>query len=532
MIQSQGWDIFKEIAQRQEAERSLYEFLKQAWVQIEGIPFVGGWCVEAVCEHLEALYRGEIRNLLINIPPRSSKSTVASAVFPAWVWLHAPETQFMAFSHSFDLAIEAALKHRYIITSEWFQLRWGHQFSLMEDQNTKTKFANSKTGYRISTSILSKATGRGCNIQIIDDANNAFESDVDRDAVNNRFDAVLSTRLNDRKKDKRLVIQQRTDANDLTGHILSSENAANWTHLMLPMEFESKRCSKTVCLPSTKGKVWVDPRTKDGELLWPERFGPKEVKEIKAELNSPYLVAGQLQQRPAPAEGALFKKAWFQWWCKPNPPKVLQVIQSWDTAFKKENTKAKKQTTSYSACTTWGLFEDENKVTHLILLNLWRDRVEFPELRLMAKRFYEDYRDNGSVNINPDGKHIPDMVLIESKATGDPLIQELRRAGIMATKFDPTPLGDKIRRAQLISHIIESGRVWVPARPPNYAQLTTFANVLVEGAAVFPNDSDSMDIIDTMSQVIHKVLRSGYVQHPTDVKHVSKRGPGVHYGPS
>jgi predicted phage terminase large subunit-like protein len=135
----------------------------------------------------------------------------------------------------------------------------------------------------------------------------------------------------------------------------------------------------------------------------------------------------------------------------------------------------------------------------------------------MAQIMYNDYRNNGEMEITPDGKHVPDMVLIESKASGDPLIQDLRRAGICATKFNPSQLGDKIKRVQLISHIIEAGRVWVPAKPPKFTQLRDYANTLVELSAIFPN-SDSRDVVDTMTQVIHRVLRSGFISHPTDTK--------------
>ncbi len=515
VIEARG--IYEELDSIERAEESFYEFVKQAWPQIEvGTPFIGGWYLEALCEHLEALYRGDIKNLLVNVPPRTTKTITCSSMFPAWVWIHNPSTQFMNLSHTFDLAVEASLKHRYIITSEWYQLRWGERYQLMDDQNTKTKFSNNKSGYRISSAINSKVTGRGANILTIDDANNALESDGDRAMVNKRWNAVLSTRLNDLKNDKRLNIQQRTNENDLTGHILGSEDNKNWVKLILPMEFESKRRAVTIVLPSTKGKKWRDPRKKDGELLCPDRFGPKEVKQLKDNLGSEYLVAGQLQQRPAPEEGGIMKKGWFKLWNKEKPPRLLSIIQSWDTAL------SEKEQASYSACTTWGLFNDDNHITNLILLNLWRGRVEYPELRRLATLMYHDFRNDGELDITPDGKHVPDMVLIEAKASGSPLIQDLRRAGIAATKFDPTPLGDKIQRVKLVTHIIEAGRIWVPAKPPSFTQMRKYSETLVELCAVFPN-SDARDVVDTMTQVIHRVLMSGDVRHPSDPKHVSKR---------
>jgi hypothetical protein len=525
-------DIYKELLLRQQASDSLYEFIKQAWPEIEkGTPFVGGWYIQALCEHLEALYRGDIKNLLVNVPPRTTKTTTCSAMFPAWVWIDNPSTQFLCLSHSFDLAMEASLKHRDIIASEWYTLRWGDRFHLKSDQNEKTKFANDKSGYRSSTSMLSRTTGKGANMLIVDDPNNALESESDRESINKRWDAVLSTRLNDMSRDKRLVIQQRTDSNDLTGHILNSEEADEWTKFVIPMEFEEKRRCKTIILPSTNGKKWKDPRTVEKESLCPIRFNEKSIERLKKRLGSNYLVAGQLQQRPAPEEGGMFRKSWFQWWKKEKPPNVFQIIQSWDTAFKREDKRKANQKISYSACTTWGLFDDEFGITNLILLNLWRDRVEFPELRSIAQKLCEDYRNNGSVNIIPDGKHVPDMILIECKATGDPLMQELRRAGIQATSYDPTLDGDKIRRASLITHIVQSGRVWLPARPPNFDHLTSFAHLFMESCANFPNDDESKDIVDTFSQVVRKVTRGGLVRHPTDLKaKPQSHAPLVLYG--
>lgn len=523
-------DIYKELEARLDAEKSLYSFITQAWPQIEvGTQFIGGWYIQALCEHLEALYRGEIKDLLINVPPRSTKTTTCSAMFPAWVWISNPSTQFLCLSHSYDLAIEASLKHRYIVTSEWYGLRWGDRFKLMADQNEKTKFANDKSGYRSSTSMLSGSTGKGANILIVDDPNNALESENDRDQVNKRWDAVLSTRLNDISRDRRLVIQQRTDANDLTGHILNGEDEKEWVKFIIPMEFEEKRRCKTIILPNSV-KKWKDPRTKELESICPTRFTPKAISQLKARLGSKYLIAGQLQQRPAPEEGGMFRKSWFQWWKKETPPKVLQVIQSYDTAFKRESKRKSNQNISYSVCTTWGLFEDDFGITNLILLNMWRDRVEFPELRTMAQKMYDDYRYNGSVDVIPNGKFVPDMVLIEAKATGDPLNQELRRAGIQTNMFDPTPYGDKIRRASLITHIVEAGRIWVPARAPNFEHLTSFANTFVECCAVFPNDDESKDVVDTFSQVLHKILKGGVVKHPSDKVYPDRKKPIIHYG--
>jgi len=508
--------IFEEIVARELAEQSLYEFLKQAWPIVEPrAQFVGGWYVEALCEHLEHVYKGPIKDLIINVPPRSLKTISASCMFPSWVWVHEPEARFLCLSNDEALAMESSLKHRDIVTSEWYRQRWGHIFKLREDQNTKTKFENDRQGYRISQTIMSRTTGKGASIMIIDDPNNTLEGESDRESVNQRYNSVLSTRLNDLKTDKRILIQQRSNERDLTGHILETEDG--WVKFIIPMEFETARKCKTIILPSTNGKVWQDPRKKEGELLCPERIGPPELARLKKSLGSIYNIAGQLQQRPAPSEGGIFKAKWFQWWKESTPPKVQLVIQSYDTAYKKESSSRKaNKSVAYSTCTTWGVFEDKFNISHLILLNLWRDRVDFPDLRKLAQKMYEDYRNNGNVVIVPNGKYVPDMVLIESKATGDPLAQELRLAGIPCTMFDPSPYGDKVRRAQLITHIVEAGRIWLPARPPNYTNLMSFAQTFLDCVTTFPNDDESKDVVDSWTQAVHKVIKSGLVKHPTD----------------
>jgi predicted phage terminase large subunit-like protein len=525
-------DIYKEVESRRLAESSLYEFIKQAWSQIEkGPSFVGGWHIQALCEHLEALYRGEIKNLLVNIPPRSTKTITCSSMFPSWVWIKNPSIQFLCLSHSQPLSTKAAVTHRDIITSEWYKLRWGHIYELKADQNQKTQFSNNKSGYRISRAMRSGVTGDGANIIIVDDPNNAAASDMVREETNERWDSVVSTRLNDTNNDKRLLVQQRTNENDLTGHILKSEEADEWTKLIIPMEFEAKRRCKTIILPSSNGKQWKDPRTTEKESICPIRFNAKAVASLKKRLGSPYLVAGQLQQRPAPEEGGLFKKRWFRWWNNEKPPKVFQVIESWDTAFKKEDKRKPNQKISYSVCTVWGLFNDEFGIVNVILLNIWRDRVEFPELREVAKKLAKDYRYNESREVDEKARYVPDMILIEAKATGDPLNQELRRAGIQATMFDPGPYGDKVRRASLITHIVEAGRVWVPARGPNFEKLTSFANLFVDACANFPNDDSSKDIVDTLSQMLHKMIKGGIVKHPNDPKDkVKDSKPRTMYG--
>ncbi len=499
------------------AEISLYEFLKQAWPWIEGnTPFVEGWHLKVICEHLEAVADRRIKNLLINMPPRCSKSTLVSIAFPAWQWLHNPSERFLFASYSFSLASRDSQKCRALIQSPWFQKNWGHRFKLSKDQNTKKRFDNTAMGYRIATSSGSGITGEGGSMLITDDPNNAAdgESDVHRANRLEWWNIVWSTRLNDRNNDCRIVVQQRVHEGDISGNILNHDESKEWTCLILPMEFELARRSKTIILPSTNGKIWQDPRTKEGELLWPEKFDAAAIKSLKNDLGSEYRVAGQLQQRPSPAAGGILKKNWFCWWKFDHLPKIEFVLQSWDTALNGNEMSA------FSACTTWGVFYDQYNIENIILLSVWRGRVEYPDLRERAKRLFYDYRDTGT--LMPTGNPRPvDMCLVEAKATGDPLINDLNRSGIIAIPF--MPKGDKIARVRFITPLIEGGRVWLMAKGPSYDRLVPFADEFLESAAKFPN-ADSRDLVDTMTQALTKLRDAQFILNPRDDRPIPPYG--------
>jgi phage terminase large subunit-like protein len=502
-----------------EAENSLYSFVKQAWSEIENeFEFVPAWFIEAVCEHLEALHRGDIKDLIIAIPPRATKSTICSVMFPAWAWVKTPSERFLCLSHSDDLSIEHSIRHRDIVSSDWYNLRWGDRYSLKNDQNEKRKFSNTKGGYRISKGILGRATGRGATTLIADDINNSTESERDRAKKNFIWSASISTRMNNPSKDKRLILAQRTSPSDLINHLLNGKDAKNWTYMMLPMEYDPDRACETIKLPSTTPKKWKDPRTKKGETLCPIRFNKEALDRIKAGLGSEYIIQTQLQQNPSIPDGGLFKKSWFRLWKEEKPPKVIKVICSLDTAFKGKSMENQKLKRSFSVCTTWGLFNDKFGIVNVILLNMWRDQVEYPDLRKIVKKISENYLYNGSMNISADSKHVPDMILIESKASGEPLRQDLRRVGVATTGFNPDPYGDKIRRASLVTHIPEAGRVWIPARGPHFKEPVGFAKVFLEACGNFPNEDSSKDIIDTFSQFLLKEIRAGGIKHPDDPK--------------
>jgi predicted phage terminase large subunit-like protein len=505
-------NVIEDIRRAKIAEKSYYEFSKQAWKTVEwSTPLIENWHMPVLCEHLEAVYRREIRNLLINIPPMMSKTSFVSIFFLPWVWLQNPEERFMYASYNASLSLDDSVKCRRVIESEWYQGNWGEKVTLQRDQNAKGIFENTYGGFRKATSVKIPPTGRHVNFLICDDPNNLKdgESEATRHSVNRWWTQEWQSRLNDPQKDVKIVVQQRLHSKDVSGTILDSEQSEEWTQVILPMEFEKSRRSTTIALPGTNGKVWQDPRTIDGELLFPKRFDEQFVSSMKASLGS-YGYAGQYQQRPSPKEGGIIKVEYFKPWKYSSPPDLFMRLQSWDTAL------TANEESSYSACTTWGLFFDQNRIYHVILLGLWRGKLEYPELRDMAKRLYFDYKDNGAIKKEHPTHRPIDVCLVEAKASGSPLIQDFRRAGIVATPFIPNPKkhGDKIERVKLVMPTVRSGVVWLPCQGENF-NLTPFAQDFLEHMRMFPKD-DSMDVVDTMTQVLIWLKSGEYLKNLSD----------------
>lgn len=308
------------------AERSLADFTRLGWPNIDPADYITNWHIDAIAEHLEAVTRGQIRRLIINIPPRHMKSLMVSVAWPAWTWaqeragpLCGPQVRFLSTSYAQTLSVRDNVKSRRLIESPWFQRRWGHRFKLTSDQNTKIRFDNNQGGYRLASSVDGGTTGDGGDIVTIDDpisAGDALSPKI-RTSVNEWFDNTMSTRLNDPKTGAYVAIMQRLHEGDLVGHLL--KRGDEWVHLCLPARYEHDHPF-----------VWArDPRKEDGELLWPERMGETEVKSLEVALGS-YGAAGQLQQRPAPREGGMFKRAWFE--VVDAAPANLVYVRDWDLA--------------------------------------------------------------------------------------------------------------------------------------------------------------------------------------------------------
>jgi predicted phage terminase large subunit-like protein len=465
------------------AGRSLREFVVQAWPIVEpSTPFVPGWHIDAIIGHLEAVTAGQIRLLLINVPPRHMKSLLVSVFWPAWEWIRFPERRWLYSSYGAQLSIRDSVKCRRLIESHWYQQRWGDRFSLTSDQNTKGRFDNNRSGYRLSTSVGGAATGEGGDRIVCDDPHNVqeAESDAVRKGTLEWFDVVMSTRTNDPKTAAKVVVMQRCHQQDLSGHLLEQ---GGWEHLCLPAEYEFVRCTTSI--------GWSDPRNEHGELLWPDRFGAAELAVLKRSLGS-YGAAGQLQQRPSPAEGGMLKRHWFRFWQPPGanlPPVVVRMpdgtyrsvlaeeigtvdeqVQSWDCTFKNL------ETSDYVVGQVWG-----RRGSSFLLLDQFRGRMDFPETVSAVRRLSSRW--TGTV-----------AKLIEDKANGSAVIQMLAHeiGGILPVN----PEGGKVARAAAVSPLIEAGNIFLP-----HPQRASWVNDFIEECAAFPNGAHD-DQVDAMTQAL------------------------------
>ena len=491
---------------RADCEESLYEFLRQAWKYIDPSPWKDGWPIEAVAEHLQAVIDGEIRRLIINIPPRMGKSSITSVALPAWCWIQrrisptsGPQTAFLHASYANQLSLRDSVKCRRLIESGWYQKMFGDRFKLTSDQNTKSRFSNDKGGERLITSIGAAVTGEGGSIIVVDDPNAANEafSEATIEATKDWWDGTMSTRLNDPKTGAYIIIQQRLAEDDLTGHILSKESD-QWTHLCLPMRYEPERSYITPI-------GWKDPRAVPNELMWPERFGEDEVKALERSLG-PFASAGQLQQRPEPAGGGVIKRDWWQLWPDSTFPPMDFIIACLDTAYtmKTEN--------DPSAMTVWGVFSSDTVAQNsrvlgadgrpmyvdrtyadgapkVMLMHAWSERLAFHELL-------------GKVADTCRLLKV-DKLLVENKAAGISVSQELRRVynneKYAIQLSDPKSM-DKLSRLYAVQHIFADGTVYAPDR--------AWADMVITQVGQFPKGKHD-DLVDTCSMGLKHLRELG-----------------------
>lgn len=490
------------------AERSVAEYTRQAWPIVEpGVDYYHNWHIDAVSEHLEYVSAGDINNLIINIPPRNMKSLLTCVMWPTWMWTHYPQSRWMFLSYAQDLSIRDSLKCRRIITDSWYQARWGHIFQLTGDQNAKSRFDNDKTGFRLSSSVGGGATGEGGQFIVVDDPLKADDakSDVALEAVNNWWGGTMSTRSNDPKKVRRVIIMQRLHDRDLTGYIRERMRDADYPQyevLCLPMEYEPNRCQLTT--------GWTDPRTEPGELLWPERFDEAVVKRFHAELLETGFAA-QMQQNPVPAGGGIFKVAWWEGERNRydyNDAKVkANVVGRWmfvDSAFKD------KEENDPSAATIFELLADYR----VLIRHVWQDHI--------TSNLLPDKIETLASQWNFDGKLR--QVIIEDKGSGTTAIQTLRASApswLADLIIEFMPHGSKEYRAKQAAIWCDRDCILFPYVCNEAPWLFDFADHQLGQLFRFPAAAHD-DMVDTFTMGIiylEHLLAEGFTSRTSSAAH-------------
>lgn len=496
---------------KEKYEYSFFEFSKAAWPSMDGSRYSRNWHSEVICEYLSYVRTGQIKNLICNISPRSGKTSLISILYLPWIWTTRPEVRFMYTSSGFSLSLEHSRLCMMLILSPWYQKYWGNNFKLLDTQASKQNFANSHYGQRLATSIGSIITGKGADILVGDDLNDV--SDSISPAILEKTNRWLSHAWYSRQNpiiegDKeairgRIIVQQRCHVLDATGFILNNDINNEWDLLVIPNEFEVDRGFvdlKSVNRVSKFKKY--DPRVASGELFWPQVLTQIETDRKKRELG-PIAYAGQYQQRPVQEGGSIFKKDWFRRWEYLKLPTFTYTIQCWDTAI------VSKETSAYSACSTWGLFEGSDGFLNLMLLNVGRWRLEYPDLKIMVRRLAANYMINSLHGEIPHPLY-PDDIYIETAATGWPLIHDLKRDGIAIHPFTPQKYGykgdsSKETRARICSSFVEKGFIWLlNALVPGHNSRTgsyPHNEMLLEAVTTFPR-GDGADIVDSMTSAI------------------------------
>ena len=421
------------------AERAFHELNPQT-------DFATNWHFRVIAAKLTAVYQGRIRRLVVNMPPRHLKSHLASVAFPAWCLGRNPSLQILCVSYAQDLADKLARDCRRIVMSDWYRRLFPTR--LAPRHQAVSEFETTQQGSRLATSVGGVLTGRGADIIVIDDPLKPEEalSQAQRRSANEWFDHTLYSRLNDKEKGSIILIMHRLHEDDLVGHVLAQED---WEVVRFPAiaEADERYLIDTLAGPRVFTRAC-------GEALHPARESLAMLEQIRRTIGE-YNFAGQYQQAPAPLGGGLVKAAWFRHCAQDEMPGQFErVVQSWDTASKAT------ELNDFSVCTSWGILGKD-----LYLLDVLRRRMEYPELKRAVREQYARFR--------------PSVVLIEDKASGTQLIQELIAEGLYAvTRYQPQ--SDKVMRMHAQTAMIENGFVHLPDAAPWLAQylheITTFPN--------------------------------------------------------
>ena len=499
---------------------SFYKFIQDMWSDVPGAGnYQDNWHVGGLADHLQAVSEGHIRKIVINLPPRCSKTVISNILWPAWVWLFWPKKKFIFTSYDETNAFQSSFIFSLFIKSDAYKSLYP---SLDLLSISKSSIFNAEGGERRACSSFGAITGKGADVVVQDDPNNIknVHFATARQQVTDTYRKVMPTRVENPTTAAFVTIQQRTHEQDLSAYILTNEKD-QVVHLCMPMEYEENRRCKTVSIlqPSRnvyKPTLWEDPRKEEGELLWKDRWTAEEVLRLKAAWgNDPYIIAGQLQQRPTPEGGGICKREWFQTYEGENLPVFDFIIQGWDTAL------TSKPTSCYSACVTLGVYRDEtisneDNQMKVMLLSVWRGRVEFPELRNRARRLYFNFYDILKFPRKDLERMSPDLVLIEAAQNGLSLLQELKKAQVPVLPFNPAKYGigsggnAKVRRFRTISHLIESGLIYIPKK---YFKL--FGNEFLHLISLFPNN-ESNDIVDAFTQCLFYINSREMIHNVND----------------
>lgn len=501
---------------RQARKGGLVDFVRYFWNVLEPeTQLVEGWLLDAIAEHLEAVTLGKITRLLINVPPGSMKSLMCNVFWPAWEWgpMAMSSLRYVSFSYSSGLTERDNTKFRKLVMSEKYKELWGDKFNL--EKEGEIKITNDKTGSKFASSVKGIGTGERGDRVVLDDPHDVHksESDVVRTDTVRWFRETITDRLNNLDDSAIVIIMQRVHQSDISGFIL--EQGWPYCHLMVPMEFEAGR-------EPFNPLGWVDPRSEDGDLAWPERFSPTAVANIEREKGS-WAYAGQYQQRPAPRGGGIIKREHWRPYTPedcgkfgvpwPKFPIMSYTVLSLDTA------QTEKKINDPSAGVVVGVCRDIWENRRVVLMWAWTERMELYEL---LHKIEETCR-----------KFKVDRVLIEDKASGYPVSQELRRRGRVISdvmSHNPktqdradfgvqlvTPEGDKVARMLAVQNLFECGLIYAPAEPTGAGDYVfkDWADKVITECADMPKGAHD-DLADAMSQALVHLRAIGLATMPDE----------------
>jgi len=454
----------EKLKDRELSQTKFIKFVEKVWPT-----FISGAHHKRMADAFERVANGTCKRLIINMPPRHTKSEFASYLLPAWFLGRFPNKKIIQCSNTGELAVGFGRKVRNLVDTETYHEVFP-ELSLSTDSKAAGRWNTSKGGDYFAIGVGGTVTGKGADVLIIDDPHSEQEAAM---AATNPdvYDKVYEWYTSGPRQRLQpggaiIMVMTRWAQRDLTGQVLKSaaqRSGEEWEVIEFP-----------AILPS-------------GNPLWPQFWSIEELTALKEELpNSKW--QAQYQQNPVGNESAIVKRDWWQWWEEERPPECEYVLQTWDTAFEKH------QRADYSAGTTWGVFtHHKDNTKNIILLNTYKKRVEWVELKKDVLREYNDYE--------------PDGLLIEKKATGAPLIYELRAMGIPVQEYTPSKGQDKIARLNSVSDIIASGKVWVPR--------TRWAEELVDEIAAFPSGEHD-DLVDATTLALMRFRQGGFLRLPVD----------------